>query len=298
MKIFLNGHIIAEEEAKVSVFDHGLLYGDGVFEGIRAYDGYVFKLDQHIDRLYASAHAIMLDIPMKKAEMAEAILQTLRANELQSSYIRPVVTRGVGDLGIDPRKCKSGPTIFVITKPMRSLFPEEVLKQGLKAVVASTRNKAMDSCPPNVKSLNYLANIMAKIEANLVGADEAIMLDQNGYVAEGSADNIFYVKDGRLVTPPTITALPGITRDTVIELARKDGMDVYEENFGIANLFMAQECFITGTAAEIAPVVEISGRKIGNGKPGLITSRLQDLFKSITGIPETGTAIYEPVARK
>ena len=298
MKIYLDGRFVPEEEAKVSVFDHGLLYGDGVFEGIRAYDGYVFKLDQHIDRLYASAHAIMIDIPLTKAEMSGAILGTLRVNELESSYIRPVVTRGVGDLGIDPRKCKGKPTVFVITKPWRSLFPEEVLKRGLKAIVASTRNKAIDSCPPNVKSLNYLANIMAKIEANMVGADEAIMLDQNGFVAEGSADNIFIVKDGRLLTPPTVTALPGITRDTVIELARKDGLDVSEEYFGVANLFVAEECFITGTAAEIAPVVEISGRKIGSGKPGPITGRLRDLFHSITGIPKTGIAIYEAVAKQ
>jgi branched-chain amino acid aminotransferase len=204
----------------------------------------------------------------------------------------------VGDLGIDPKKCKSGPSIFIITKPWRSLFPEEVMKRGLRAIVASTRNKAMDSCPPNVKSLNYLANVMAKIEANLVGADEAIMLDQNGFVAEGSADNIFMIKDGKLLTPPTVTALPGITRETVVDLARKDGLDVAEEYFSVAHLFMADECFITGTAAEIAPVVQISGRSIGSGRPGPITDRLGALFRSITGIPETGTAIYEPVAKQ
>jgi branched-chain amino acid aminotransferase len=297
MKVYLDGRFLPEEEAKVSVFDHGLLYGDGVFEGIRAYDGYVFKLDQHVARLYASAHAIMIEIPLSKAEMTEAILQTLRVNELESSYIRPVVTRGVGDLGIDPRKCKGKPTVFIITKQWKSLFPEEVMKRGLKAVVASTRNKAMESCPPNVKSLNYLANVMAKIEANLIGADEAIMLDQNGFVSEGSADNIFIVKDEKIMTPPTVTTLPGITRETVMELARKDGFLVSEEYFGVANLYMADECFITGTAAEIAPVVEISGRKIGQGRPGPITSRLRQLFQSITGIHETGTAIYEPVAK-
>jgi branched-chain amino acid aminotransferase len=188
--------------------------------------------------------------------------------------------------------------VIIITQPWRSLYPEEVMKRGLRAIVASTRNKGIDSCPPNVKSLNYLANILAKMEANMVGADEAIMLDTHGFVSEGSADNIFIVKEGRVITPPTITTLPGITRETVIELARKDGLIVSEEYFGVANLYMAEECFITGTAAEIAPVVEISGRQIGRGRPGPITGRLIELFHAITGIPETGTAIYEPVAKK
>ncbi len=295
MKVYIDGQFVPEEQAKVSIFDHGLLYGDGVFEGIRAYDGYVFKLDKHIDRLYNSAKAIMLEIPLSREEMKEAILETLRVNKLSSSYIRPNVTRGVGDLGIDPRRCIAKPTVIIITRPWKSLYPEELYQRGLRAIVASTRAKPPESLPPSIKSLNYLANIMAKIEANVWGADEAIMLDVRGFVAEGTADNIFIVKDGALITPPVATNLPGITRETIIELAQKDGYEAREEYFGVASLYMADECFITGTAAEVAPVVEIDGRKIGDGKPGEITTRLRRKFKELTGKPETGTPIYKSV---
>lgn len=293
MKVYLNGQFVPEEEAKVSVFDHGLLYGDGVFEGIRAYDGYVFKLDRHIDRLYDSARAIALEIPLTKSEMARAIIETLRVNKLRSSYIRPVVTRGPGDLGIDPRRCHGKPSVIVIVKEWKSLYGEEISQRGLRAIIASTRARPPDTLSPSIKSLNYLNNIMARLEANRVGADEAIMLDTHGFVAEGSADNIFIIKRGKIFTPPTVACLPGITRETVIELARAESITVSEEFFTLHALYTAAECFITGTAAEIAPVIEIDGRVIGTGKSGPITQKLMQRFRAITGIRATGTPIYE-----
>lgn len=293
MKVYLNGQFVAEEEAKVSVFDHGLLYGDGVFEGIRAYDGYVFKLDQHLDRLYESARAITLEIPLSKEQMAQAILETLRVNQVRSAYIRPIVTRGVGDLGIDPRRCYGKPSIIVIVREWRALFGAESVQQGLKAIVASTRARPPDTLSPSIKSLNYLNNIMARIEANHAGADEALMLDTHGFVAEGSAENVFIVRRGKLLTPPTVACLPGITRETAIELARSEKIPVSEEFFTLSALYGADECFVTGTAAELAPVIEIDRRPIGTGKPGPITQRLIQKFRAITGIPQTGRAIYE-----
>lgn len=293
MKVYLNGQFVPEEEAKISVFDHGLLYGDGVFEGIRAYDGYVFKLDRHIERLYDSAKAIALEIPLSKDQMVQAILETLRVNKLRSAYIRPIVTRGPGDLGVDPRRCSGKPSVIIIVKEWKSLYGEEITKRGLRAIVASTRARSPDSLSQNIKSLNYLSNIMAKIEANFAGADEAIMLDSNGFVAEGTADNVFIVKGGKIFVPPIVTNLPGITRETVIELALREKIPVREEFFGVPMLYAADECFITGTAAEIAPIVEIDRRMIGTGKPGPITQKLQERFRAITGIPETGTPIYE-----
>lgn len=293
MKVYLNGQFVPEEEAKVSVFDHGLLYGDGVFEGIRAYDGYVFKLDRHLDRLYDSAKAIALEIPLTTDQMAQAILETLRVNKLRSAYIRPVVTRGPGDLGIDPRRCYGKPSVIIIVKEWKSLYGEEISRRGLKAIVASTRARPPDTLSPSIKSLNYLNNIMARIEANYAGADEAIMLDTHGFVAEGTADNVFIVKRGQLLTPPTLSCLPGITRETVIELAQKEQIPVREEFFTLSTLYSAEECFITGTAAEIAPIIEIDHRAIGSGTPGPITQKLIQKFRAITGIPETGTPIYE-----
>lgn len=293
MKVYLNGQFVPEEEAKISVFDHGLLYGDGVFEGIRAYNGYVFKLDRHLDRLYDSAKAIALQVPLPKEQMTQAILETLRINKLRSAYIRPIVTRGPGDLGVDPRRCHGTPSVIIIVKEWKSLYGEEVSRRGLRAIVASTRARPPASLSQNIKSLNYLSNIMAKIEANFAGVDEAIMLDSNGFVAEGTADNVFIVKNGTIFVPPTVTNLPGITREVVIELALKEKIPVREEFFGVPMLYAADECFITGTAAEIAPIIEIDHRPIGSGKPGPITQRLQERFRAITGIPETGTPIYE-----
>lgn len=290
LKVYIDGEFVPEEEARISVFDHGLLYGDGVFEGIRAYNGYVFKLEEHLDRLYASARAILLEIPLARDQMREAILETLRVNGLRDAYIRPIITRGVGDLGIDPRKC-ARPTVIIIAKEWKSLYPE-AFERGLRAVVAAVRNRSPESLPPTVKSLNYLTNILARIEANVRGADEAIMLDLQGHIAEGSADNIFIVRNGELYTPPPLHILPGITRQTVIELAKGEGLAVHEAFFGLAELYTADEVFLTGTAAEIAPIVEIDGRVIGEGKPGPITKKLWERFKAITGVPETGTPIY------
>lgn len=291
LKVYLNGEFVPEEEAKVSVFDHGFLYGDGVFEGIRAYDGYVFKLEEHLDRLYDSARAINLEIPMSRAELREAILETLRVNGLRTAYIRPIVTRGVGDLGIDPRKCPE-PGVIILVKDWKTLYPEELYERGLRAIVASTRARPPESLPPSVKSLNYLTNILAKLEAIAAGADEAIMLDVRGFVAEGTADNLFLVKKGVLYTPPVTTNLPGITRGVVIELAGEAGYPVREEYFGVAQLYGADEVFLTGTAAEVIPVVEIDGRPVGDGKPGPVFRDLRRRFKAITGKPETGVPIY------
>lgn len=293
MKFYLNGEFVPEEEAKLSAFDHGFLYGDGVFEGIRAYDGYVFKLEEHLDRLFDSARSIKLEIPLAREEMKQAILETLRVNDLRTSYIRPIVTRGVGDLGIDPKKCRGTPTVLIIVREWKSLYPEELYQKGLRAIVASTRAKPPESLSPSIKSLNYLTNIMAKLEANAAGANEAIMLDVRGNVAEGTADNLFMVKKGVLYTPPVVTNLPGITRGAIIQLAGQVNYPVREEYFSAAQLYMADEVFLTGTAAEVVPIVEIDGRTIGTGEPGPITLNLRERFKAITGRPETGTPIHE-----
>lgn len=287
--VYLDGKFVPESEAKISVFDHGFLYGDGVFEGIRAYDGKVFRLREHIDRLYDSAKAINLEIPLSKEEFEKIILETLRRNKLRDAYIRPIVSRGVGDLGLDPRKCKK-PTIIVITKPWGKLYGD-LYSKGLKAVTVAVRRNSFDALPPNIKSLNYLNNVLAKIEANVKGGDEAIFLDRNGYVAEGSGDNIFVVKRGKITTPPTINNLRGITREVVIEIINRLGIPFCEANLGLYDLYTADEVFVTGTAAEVAPIVEIDGRIIGDGKPGKITKRIMEEFEKVT--KTEGIPIYE-----
>jgi len=287
--IYINGEFVPESEAKISIFDHGFLYGDGVFEGIRAYNGRVFKLKEHIDRLYDSAKAISLEIPISKQEFVEIILETLRKNKLRVAYMRPIVTRGIGDLGLDPRKCKD-PTIIVITKPWGKLYGD-LYEKGLTAVTVTVRRVSFDALPPNIKSLNYLNNILAKIEANAKGGDEAIFLDRNGYISEGSGDNIFIVKNGTVYTPPAINNLKGITREAVIGLISKLGIPFRETNLGLYDLYTADEVFVTGTAAEIAPIVVIDGRKIGDGKPGKITRKLMEEFRKLT--ESEGVPIYE-----
>ncbi len=287
--VYINGEFVPESEAKISVFDHGFLYGDGVFEGIRAYNGRVFKLKEHIDRLYDSAKAIDLEIPISKEEFIEIILETLRRNKLRDAYIRPIVTRGIGDLGLDPRKCGK-PSIIVITKPWGKLYGD-LYEKGLTAVTVGIRRVSFDALPPNIKSLNYLNNILAKIEANAKGGDEAIFLDRNGYISEGSGDNIFIVKNGVVMTPPTINNLKGITREVVIELIHKLGIPFKETNLGLYDLYTADEVFVTGTAAEIAPIVVVDGRKIGDGKPGVITRKLMEEFRKLT--ESEGVPIYE-----
>ncbi len=277
MKIYLNGKFVNKEDAKISVFDHGLLYGDGVFEGIRAYDGVVFMLKEHIDRLYDSAKSICLNIPLSKEEMIDVVLETLKVNNLRDAYIRLVVTRGEGDLGLDPRKCKE-PNIFCIAIPMPPLLGED----GIRAITVSVRRLPVDVLNPAVKSLNYLNSILAKIQANYAGVDEAFLLDDKGFVVEGTGDNIFVVKNGVLKTPPEYQSiLKGITRDVVIELAKEEGIEVKEVPLTLHDLYTADELFITGTAAEIVPVVEIDGRIINNKKIGNITKLLREKFKEI-----------------
>ncbi len=291
MKIYLDGKLVDREDAKISVFDHGLLYGDGVFEGIRAYNGRVFRLSEHLDRLYKSAQAITLCIPMTQKEMEKATLETLRANSLKDAYIRLVVTRGVGDLGLDPKKCPKA-TVFIIADKIK-LYPEELYSHGLELITTSTRRNIPDALSPCVKSLNYLNNIMAKIEAARAGVPEAIMLNAQGYVAECTGDNIFILKENALITPPSWAgALEGITRNAVMELASsKLKLIVREDLFTTYHVYTADECFLTGTAAEIIPVVKLDGRLIGDGKPGRTTFKLIREFSELTRL--TGVPIYE-----
>ena len=288
LSVYVNGTFVPESEARVSVFDHGLLYGDGVFEGIRAYRGRIFKLDRHVDRLFASAKAIDLAIPHTKEEMAEIIREACRKNKIKDGYVRPIVTRGVGDLGIDPRKCKSGATVIVIAQHSINLYGD-AYERGLKVVTAPFRRVPPESLSPSIKSLNYLNNILARITANQAGADEALFLDLQGFISEASADNFFIIKDGTVMTPYTSTSLPGITRETVLELVPKVGAKAQERPFTLFEVWTADEAFLTGTAAEVGPVVEVDGRTIGDGKPGPITKKLMRAFRE--HVTSTGTPI-------
>jgi len=288
--IYLNGEFVPKEEAKVSVFDHGLLYGDGVFEGIRSYNGRVFRLYEHLQRLYDSAKVIRLTIPLSLEEMKEKILETLRLNNLRDAYIRAVVTRGVGDLGLDPDKCSKEGFVFIITDKI-VLYDDEYYKNGLNVITVPTRRNVPEALNPRIKSLNYLNNIMAKIEAKNSNVIEAIMLNSDGYVVECTGDNIFIIKNEAIYTPPTyLGALEGITRDAVIELGRNMGLKVEERIFNRYEVFVADECFLTGTAAEVIPVVKVDGRIIGDGSLGNITKKLTEAFRELT--QTTGTLIY------
>ncbi len=282
MKIYIDGKFYKKEDAKVSVFDHGLLYGDGVFEGIRSYSRLVFKLKEHIDRLFESAKSIMLDIPLSKEQVIKAVIATLKENKLNDAYIRLVVTRGEGDLGLDPRKCKGKATVIIIADKI-ALYPQQIYHKGLKIVTVPTIRNLPEALNPQIKSLNYLNNILAKIEAANSGCDEAIMLDSLGYVAECTGDNIFIVKDNHLYTPPQcMGTLRGITRDAVIEVAKKLKIGVHEHVITRHEVYISDECFLTGTAAEIVPVVMVDGRIIGSGKPSKTTLRLMSKFREIT----------------
>jgi len=279
MKIYINGEYFPEDEAKISVFDHGLLYGDGVFEGIRAYDGKIFKLDEHVDRLYESARAINLEIPILPAQMTEDITKTLRINGLTDGYIRVVITRGVGTLGLNPYKCHQ-PQVIIIADSI-SLYPPELYETGLEIVTVATRRNLSESLSPRVKSLNYLNNILAKMEGLNAGCEEAIMLNSYGMIAECTGDNIFIIKNGDLLTPaPSMGILEGVTRNVVIDLARERGYKVKETTLTRHDLFVADECFLTGTAAEVIPVIKIDGRPVGSGKPGPITQKLIAAFRA------------------
>ncbi len=277
-KIYINGAFVSKADAKVSVFDHGFLYGDGVFEGIRAYNGKVFELDEHLRRLYKSAHVITLKIPLAMEELKNALLETLRINKLQDAYIRLIVSRGEGDLGLDPRKCSRGSVIIIADKIQ--LYPEEIYKKGLGIITVPTQRNMLEALNPCVKSLNYLNNIMGKIEAINAGAEEAIMLNRDGLICECTGDNIFIYRGGVLYTPPSyIGALEGITRAVIMKLAESEGIPAKESPFARYELYTSEECFLTGTAAEIVPVIKIDGRQIGEGNPGTITMRLLKKFR-------------------
>jgi len=289
--VYIDGEYYPKSQAKISVFDHGLLYGDGVFEGIRAYKGVVFKLREHIDRLYNSAKAIMLDMPLVKEEMINAVLESLRKNNMQDAYIRLIVTRGVGDLGLDPRKCQK-PTVIIIADHIR-LYSSEAKERGIKAMIVWVRRNPVDTASHEIKSLNYLNSVLGKIEANIAGFDEAICLDKNGYVSEGVGENLFIVKNGKILTPPSSTGLlAGITREVIMKLAEKLGYTVVERNITPADLFSADEAFFTGTAAEITPIAEVNRRVIGECKPGPVTRNLMSAFEKLLGDPEEGIPIY------
>ncbi|MEZ5300095.1 MAG: branched-chain-amino-acid transaminase [Verrucomicrobiales bacterium] len=289
MKVFLDGELLDKENAKISVFDHGLLYGDGVFEGIRFYNGRVFRLDEHIDRLYDSAKSIILDIPMAKAEMIEATLETIRANDLRDGYIRLVVTRGTGELGLSPYKCPK-PSVIIIAASIK-LYSDEAYANGLTLVTCSTRRPTHGALSPQVKSLNYLNNVMAKVEALYAKADEGLILNETGLVAECTGDNIFVIKNGEITTPPiSAGALRGITRDVAFQIAGELGIPIREAEMTRYDIYTADECFLTGTAAEAIPAVKLDARNIGDGTPGPITQKIIARFRELT--QGTGTEIY------
>ena len=293
---YINGAFVPKEEAKISVYDHGYLYGDGIFEGIRAYNGRIFRLDRHLDRLYDSARYLMLEIPLSKPEMSAAIVETVRRCGLRDAYIRPVISRGVGDLGLDPRKCKV-PTVVIIVDTIQ-LYPKEAYERGLRAVTAAVRKVRPDAVSVQAKTLNYLSSILARLEANRAGVEEALMLQGDGYVCECSADNIFLVRGGEVWTPPAhLGILQGVTREAVMELARRQGLPMLERVFTLYDVYTADECFLTGTGAEVGPVVEVDSRRIAAGTPGPITQRLIAAFRDL--VMREGTPIYgEEVAER
>lgn len=278
--IYLDGQYVTKENAKVSVYDHGFLYGDGIFEGIRIYNGNIFKCKEHLDRLYDSAKSIMLNIPLSYEEMERALVETIRRNDMHDGYIRLVVSRGAGNLGLDPNRCPKASVIIIVEQ--LAIYSEEAYKTGLKTVSVSTKRNIPDALNPKIKSLNYLNNILVKIQSNLAGAGEAIMLNSQGYVTEGSGDNIFIVKNGVITTPPCyLGALDGITRQAIIEICNKTGLRIKEEPFTLHDVYVADEVFLTGTAAEVIAVREVDGRIIGEGHAGPVTLRLLEEFRSI-----------------
>jgi len=288
LQIYIDGEFYSKSQAKISVYDHGFLYGDGVFEGIREYNGVVFKLKEHVDRLYRSAHAIMLQIPLTKEEMVKAVVETLRKNKMKDAYIRLIVSRGIGDLGLDPRKCPK-PTIIIITDTI-NIKAGNAKETGITTMFSWVRRNPVDATTHEIKSLNYLNSILAKIEANACGVDEALCLESNGYIAEGVGENVFIVKNGEILSPPTSTgALAGITADVVVELAAKLGLKLTVTNLTPFMLFTADEAFFTGTAMEMVPIREVNKRPIGDGKPGPITKKLMVEFQKVIEDPNSGT---------
>jgi branched-chain amino acid aminotransferase len=283
----LNGEFVAKENARVSVFDHGLLYGDGVFEGIRIYNSRIFRLERHLARLYRSAKYIALDIGMSMKEMTDVVVETCRRNGPRDGYIRLVVTRGTGTLGLSPASCPK-PTVFCIVDKL-AIYPPEFYEKGLALLAVSTRRNLVEAVDPQVKTLNYLNQILATLEAKRSGFEEALMLNNRGYVAEAAADNIFLLKGKQLLTPAThLGALPGITREAVLELAPGLGLEPFEAHITLQEVYNADECFLTGTAAEVVPVIEVDGRAIGDGKPGPVTWKIIEAFRGLTREEGTG----------
>jgi branched-chain amino acid aminotransferase len=288
--IYLDGKLVPESEAKISVFDHGLLYGDGIFEGIRFYNGRIFRFEEHNRRLYDSAKALLLNIPITPSEMTQATVETIRANGLRDGYIRTVVTRGKGSMGLSPYKCPK-PTVFIIAASIQ-LYPESAYETGLVMATVATRRPRHDVLAPQVKSLNYLNNVMAKVEAIQAGAEEGLMLNDQGLVAECTGDNLFIVRDGVIFTPPlSAGALDGITRRVAVEIADELRIPIREREISRHDIFTADECFLTGTAAEVIAAVKLDQRVIGSGKPGAITQRIVGRFRELT--QTTGTPVYE-----
>jgi len=279
--IYVNGAFVPKEKAFISIYDHGFLYGDGVFEGIRVYQGNVYKLEEHVNRLFESAHSIMLTIPHTKQEMQDIIIETINKNQFMSAYIRVVISRGTGDLGLDPRSCDE-PTVIIIVEKL-ALYSESLYEVGLKVASVANRRSSPDVLNPQIKSLNYLNNILVKLSSIQADANEAIILNNQGYVTEGSADNIFIIKNKVVKTPPIyLGALEGITRNAIIEIAKEKGYALVEEPFTLHDVYIADEVFLTGTAVEVIPVVAVDHRQIGNGKPGNITKELLQSFRENT----------------
>ena len=288
--VYIDGEYYPKSQAKISVYDHGFLYGDGVFEGIRAYNGVVFKLKEHVDRLFRSAHALTLKIPLSKKEVINAVIETLRKNKMKDSYIRLVVTRGLGDLGLDPRKCPKA-TVIIITDTI-NIRAGDAKETGITTMFSWVRRNPVDATTHEIKSLNYLNSVLAKIEANACGVDEAICLESNGYIAEGVGENIFIVRNGEIFTPPTSTgALAGITAEVVTEIAAKLGIKLTIANLTPFMIFTADEAFFTGTAMEVVPIREVNKRQIGDGKPGSITKKLIAEFHKVIQDPSQGIKI-------
>lgn len=280
MKIYLNGKLVDKADAKISVFDHGFLYGDGAFEGIRSYNGLVFRLKEHIDRLYETMHTLLLDPKLSKKQMTDAVVSTLKANKLKDAYIRLIVSRGDGDLGLDPRKCFGNPNVIIITDKI-TLYPVELYQKGMAIITVATAKNTVNALNPQLKSLNYLNNILAKIEATHCGYNEAIMLDANGYVGECTGDNLFIIKNGVLSTPH-LGRLKGITAQAILDVAAKMKIRTVEGFITRHEVYNADECFLTGTAAELIPVVSVDGRAVSSGRPGPVTNKLLKAFKDLT----------------
>lgn len=295
MIVYVDGNFVNEEEAKVSVFDHGFLYGDGVFEGIKAYNGRIFALDEHVDRFYESAQSIQLELPLSRSEMKKAIIETVRRNNLRDAYIRPVASRGKGSLGLDPRSCKKATVVVIVDAEVR--HPEDtggtsLSQKGIKVITTTFRRNGPDVLSPRVKSTNYLNNILAKLQANAVGVQDAIFLNEQGFVCELTGDNLFIVKNSRVLTPPLwFGVLDGVTRRIILRIAREMGLEAAEEPLTLHDLYTSDECFCTATRIEVAPIVWVDGRQIGNGTPGFVTAKITRKFLELAG--REGTPIYE-----